>query len=165
MHTERAVPRTYSYDHFQVPEAHPNAGSEVKSRNRSKVADPASDVSPPQAHGIHYGRAHAETAERYQRRHAEAEQRSAAGNEGGDDGARHEASAPAPAEAGTPIGSLPGTDRPWADDFRGLWGELQGTLEMMGGAVRDLHSGAQRLARLPRNAAKMALGRLQRARA
>ena len=69
------MPRSYSYDHFQVPKREPNerSGSPDLVKSAVKKQKDASgrkkEELPPAeaASGLHYGQGHSETIERYQR--------------------------------------------------------------------------------------------------
>jgi hypothetical protein len=69
------MPRSYSYDHFQVPKREPNERSgspdivKAAVKKQKDTAGRKKEELPPveAASGLHYGHGHSETIERYQR--------------------------------------------------------------------------------------------------
>ncbi len=138
------MPRTYSYDHYKVPQADPNSGlEESTSKSKRSRARPRSGPGE-----IHYGQSHAETVARAKAHRNEAVAQSA-----------QPEVPPASAAAsvkGPPNDPVPRSARPASDDLRGLWAEVEGSVELMGSAFRDLRQGTVRLLRVPLDAIRIA---------
>jgi hypothetical protein len=155
------MPRSYRFDHFQVPSAEPRSRS-LRRQDKQKLADSRHDL-PDQDEGLHYGRSHAETEELLKARAAMPRPRAPARD--------RQASPPAPAEKAaeprinrntTPIGALPMTEElPPRGRFQDLIDEATRQLEALQGGIGDVTKAAARLASLPLEVVRLAARRLR----
>jgi hypothetical protein len=176
------MPRSYSFDHFQVPKTLPKQKASLRDEDKQHLSevDAVSDT------GIHYGKSHAQTEHILQARKMarqleelaaptlEAEQkfsRSAASTKPRAQKARQRPAAATAANvagATAPIGALPQTEEASAAaaplSLSGVLEEGQRQLHALQGALGDARSAARRLASLPaeavRTAARLAAQRL-----
>jgi hypothetical protein len=169
------MPRSYSFDHFQVPAAEPRSRS-LRRKDKQHVAGTRQEAEP-REEGIHYGRSHAQTEALF---HAHARERQQAqmteGAEphaGGKFAHAHPAvehpAAPArerevhaPVRRGTvPIGALPGLEEPPPRGrLRDLLDEASRQVQVLQGSVNDAARAAGRLASLPMEVVRLAARRL-----
>jgi hypothetical protein len=174
------MPRSYSFDHFQVPKTLPKHKASLRNEDKQHL----SEVDAVSDNGIHYGKSHAETEHILQARKMarqleelaaptlEAEQkfsRSAASTKPRAQKAKQRPAAAAAAAGSTvPIGALPQTEEASAKaapaSLTGVLEEGQRQLHALQGALGDARSAARRLASLPmeavRTAARLAAQRL-----
>ncbi|MBF5041376.1 hypothetical protein FGE12_03180 [Aggregicoccus sp. 17bor-14] len=174
------MPRTYSYDHFQVPKSLPKQQASLRDEDKQHL----SEVTSVGNTGVHYGKSHAETEHILQaRKMARQLEELAAPTLAGEEKlsrpaesrrSKKKAAAAAEKAASTgptaPIGALPTLDEaPVAEspEGQGLWGVLdegQRQLRALQGALGDARAAAGRLASLPleavREAARLAAQRL-----
>lgn len=171
------MPRSYSYDHFQVPKTLPKQKASLTDEDKQHL----NEVTSVGDTGIHYGKAHAQTEHILQARQmARQLEELAAPTLEADEKFSHPAASPKPRRkrraearaaaaaahvaAGTtaPIGALPRTEEaPVAASPgpQGLWGVLdegQRQLRALQEALGDARSAAGRLAALPLEAVKEA---------
>jgi hypothetical protein len=176
------MPRSYSYDHFQVPKSLPKQQASLRDEDKQHLSSEVTSVGDT---GIHYGKSHAETEQILQARKMarQLEELAAPTLEADEKFSRSEARpkakakkqrAAAQARVSTgptaPIGALPQTEEaPVAatPEAQGLWGVLdegQRQLRALQGALGDARTAATRLASLPldavREAARLAAQRL-----
>jgi hypothetical protein len=175
------MPRSYSFDHFQVPKTLPKQQASLRDEDKQHL----SEVTSVGDTGFHYGKSHAETEHILQARKMarqleelaaptlEAEEkfsRSAASTRPRAQKQKQRAQAAAAVASGptAPIGALPPTqEAPAPAALGGLTGVLdegQRQLKALQGALGDARSAARRLASLPleavRAAAQLAAQRL-----
>jgi hypothetical protein len=178
------MPRSYSFDHFQVPKSLPKQQASLRDEDKQHLSSEVTGVGDT---GIHYGKSHAETEHILQARKMakqleelaaptlEADEkfsRSAASPKAKPKSKKQRAAAQANVVTGptAPIGALPRTEEtPVAatPEPQGLWGVLdegQRQLRALQGALGDARTAATRLASLPldavREAARLAAQRL-----
>lgn len=167
------MPRSYSYDHFQVPKSLPKqkAGLTQEDKQQLSGATSVGDT------GIHYGKAHAETEQILQARQMakqleelaaptlEADEKFSRSADSARPKSKKQAKAAAAAASvatgpTAPIGALPATkEAPVAaspEGLRGVLDEGQRQLKLLQGALEDARSAASRLASLPLEAVKEA---------
>jgi hypothetical protein len=152
------MPRSYSFDHFQVPAAEPRSRS-LRRQDKQHLAD-SRHPPPEQGEGIHYGKSHAETEEILKarvlepRRQPPAPPRSAK--------AEKAVAAPRINRNTTPIGALPATEElPPRGRFQDLLDEATRQLEALQGSVGDVGKAVVRLASLPLEVVRLAARRLR----
>ena len=176
------MPRSYSFDHFQVPTSLPKQQASLRDEDKQHL----SEVTSVGDTGVHYGKSHAETEHILQARKMArqleelaaptlAEEEKLSKPAGEPRRAKKKAAAAAAAKAAStgptaPIGALPTLDEaPVAEspEGQGLWGVLdegQRQLRALQGALGDVRAAAGRLASLPleavREAARLAAQRL-----
>ncbi len=166
------MPRTYSYDHFQVPKTLPKQKRSLRKKDKAALAK-----SGPQPEklgsigGIHYGKSHAQTEELYQAHQMEAMLEELARPE--PDGkfshgqlspavekqqAKAPVQAPPPVIGGTaPIGALPPTqEMPPRGRLPDLLDEANRHLQALQGGLGDAVKAVTRLASLPFEAVRLA---------
>jgi hypothetical protein len=176
------MPRSYSYDHFQVPKSLPRQQASLRDEDKQHLSSEVTSVGDT---GIHYGKSHAETEQILQaRKMAKQLEELAAPTLETDEKFSRSAARPrvkskkqrAAAQANVatgptaPIGALPRTEETPAaatPEPQGLWGVLdegQRQLRALQGALGDARTAATRLASLPldavRQAARLAAQRL-----
>jgi hypothetical protein len=158
------MPRSYSFDHFQVPAAEPRSRS-LRRQDKQRVAK-SRHAQVPHEDGIHYGKSHAQTEEILK---AHAEERARAPAE-----PVRETKAEAPPAAQphqvkpklnlntTPIGALPMTEElPPRGHFQDLLDEAERQFEAIQGGLGDVTKAATRLATLPLEVMRLAARRLR----
>jgi hypothetical protein len=175
------MPRSYSFDHFQVPKTLPKQQASLREEDKQHL----SEVNSVGDTGIHYGKSHAETEHILQARRMarqleelaaptlEAEEKFSRSAASTKPRAKKKAqpaaqSAVASAAATAPIGALPQTEEAPAAaapaSLSGVLDEGQRQLRALQGALGDARSAARRLAALPmeavRTAARLAAQRL-----
>lgn len=155
------MPRSYSFDHFQVPAAEPRSRS-LRRQDKQHLAE-SQHTLPDDGEGIHYGKSHAQTEEILKAR-AMAPPRRAATK------ARE---APAPRQEKvrttprinrntTPIGALPATEElPPRGRFQDLLDEATRQLDALQSGIGDVGKAAVRLASLPLEVVRLAARRLR----
>jgi hypothetical protein len=164
------MPRSYSYDHFQVPQSLPKQKASLTQEDKQQLSG-ATSVGDT---GIHYGKAHAETEQILQARQmAKQLEELAAPTLEADEKFSRPASSSAPGRAKkqakaarvatgptAPIGALPATKEASVaagpEGLRGMLDEGQRQLKLLQGALEDARSAASRLASLPLEAVKEA---------
>ncbi|MBN1209315.1 MAG: hypothetical protein JXB05_30975 [Myxococcaceae bacterium] len=148
------MPRSYSFDHFQVPSAEPRSRS-LRRQDKQHLAD-SRHALPEHEEGIHYGKSHAATEEILKAR-AMAPRRPASTAKAGAPQA-----APRISRNTTPIGSLPTTEElPPRGRFQDLLEEAQRQLEVLQSGIGDVGKAAMRLASLPLEVIRLAARRLR----
>lgn len=178
------MPRTYSFDHFQVPKTLPKQKASLRDEDKQHL----SEVNAVGDTGIHYGKSHSQTEHFLQaRKMARQLEELAAPTFQADEKFSHGAASPGPragkkkkaqraepvaplagAPATAPIGALPALEEtPTATppaSLSGVLDEGQRQLRALQGALADARSAARRLAALPleavRTAARLAAQRL-----
>jgi hypothetical protein len=170
------MPRSYSFDHFQVPKTLPPQKRGLRKRDKEQLAQ-SSRVSVDEQAGIHYGKSHAQTEEILTARKMElqleelarpdADTKFSHGPVSGVSGSgakkrRKASSAVAPVIGTTaPIGALPPTKErlPQAARMPDLVDEARRQLKAIQASVGDVASAMQRLAALPLEAVRLAARR------
>ncbi|SEM00181.1 hypothetical protein SAMN05444354_110186 [Stigmatella aurantiaca] len=155
------MPRSYSYDHFQVPAAEPRSRA-LRREDKQHLAD-SHHVSPGHDGGIHYGKSHAQTEEILKARAAEPRHAKKQEDEEEQAPAQMKAEAlPPPVNRNTaPIGALPMTEElPPRRRLKDLLDEATRQVEAIQGGIGDVVKAAQRLASLPGEAVRLAARRL-----
>jgi hypothetical protein len=169
------MPRTYSFDHFQVPAAEPR-GRSPRRQHKQKASGSRKQVVPHEE-GLHYGRSHAETQEMF---HARAQPSMMLGELAGTKFAHppptevlvtnpeatraRDAEPPAVrSPRGTaPIGALPGVveELPERGRLQDLLDEASRQMQVLQTSMGDVTRAAARLASLPVEVARLAARRL-----
>lgn len=165
------MPRSYSFDHFQVPKTLPVQKRGLRQRDKEQLAQ-SSRVTVDDQEGIHYGKSHAQTEEILMARKMELQLEELARPEPdakfshaqparANAKKRKEAAAPA---IGTtaPIGALPTTKEPLPSKggLSDLVGDARLQLKAIQTGVHDVTAAVQRLASLPLEAVRLAARRL-----
>jgi hypothetical protein len=148
------MPRSYSFDHFQVPAAEPRSRS-LRRQDKQHLADSRHGL--PEQEGIHYGKSHSETVEILKAR-ARAPRRKASPTPK----VAHEPQ-PTPRinRNTTPIGALPATEElPPRGRFQDLLDEAQRQIDVLHQGIGDVSKAAVRLASLPLEVVRLAARRL-----
>lgn len=169
------MPRTYSFDHFQVPSSEPKSRSQRR-KDKQHVSGSSEEAQGPQPPGeIHYGHSHAETEQLF-KAHARERQRMTEGSveQAGAKFAhgrpvrelRPEAPPARKEKAGTrsthPIGSLPKTEEPPPHArFQDVLEEASRQLQVLQSGVEDVTRAVSRLAALPLEVLRIAARRLR----
>jgi hypothetical protein len=158
------MPRSYSFDHFQVPAAEPRSRS-LRRQDKQRVASSRRAKTAPEE-GVHYGKAHAQTeeilkahaAERAEAATVQQTQAQAPKQE-----PRREARAtPRLNRNTTPIGALPMTEElPPRGRFQDLIDEAERQVETIQSSINDVTKAATRLATLPLEVMRLAARRLR----
>lgn len=173
------MPRSYSFDHFQVPKTATKHGASLRAKDKEHFAQ---THKAPAEEGIHYGKAHAETEQILQARamahqleelaevNAAAAEPVPAPRRGRAKKPAAAAARAAPPEAVTnpvpgssaPIGAVPhaATPAPERPALRDLVDEADRQLTALRGALRDVQQAAAKLVGLPLEAARLAARRL-----
>jgi hypothetical protein len=153
------MPRSYSFDHFQVPAAEPRSRS-LRRQDKQHLSESQHRSQPDHEGGIHYGKSHAQTEEILKARALAPPPRERSGAK-----AREEPSAPATPRINrntTPIGALPATEElPPRGRFQDLFDEATRQLEAIQGGIGDVSKAAVRLASLPLEVVRLAARRLR----
>lgn len=150
------MPRSYSFDHFQMPTAEPRSRS-LRRQDKQHLADSRHSI-PEQDGGIHYGKSHAETEEILKAKALAPPPRREPVVP-----ARAEKAMPAPRinRNTTPIGALPATEElPPRGRFQDLIDEATRQLEAIQSGIGDVSKAAVRLAQLPLEVVRLAARRL-----
>lgn len=144
------MPRSYSFDHFQVPAAEPRSRALRRQDKQHLAGSRHTDL--PEEEGIHYGKSHAETEEILKARAAQPRP-------------------PAPVAPTatpqlnlntTPIGALPMTEElPPRGRMQDLLDEASRQLEALQSGIGDVTKAAARLASLPMEVVRLAARRLR----
>lgn len=165
------MPRSYSFDHFQVPKTLPVQKRGLRQRDKEQLAQ-SSRVTVDDQEGVHYGKSHAQTEEILMARKMELQLEELARLEPdakfshaqparANAKKRKEAAAPA---IGTtaPIGALPTTKEPLPSQGRlsDLVSDARLQLKAIQTGVGDVASAVQRLASLPLEVVRLAARRL-----
>ncbi|WP_223634570.1 hypothetical protein [Corallococcus sp. EGB] len=169
------MPRSYSFDHFQVPKTLPPQKRSLRQRDKAHLAQ-SSRGAVEDHEGLHYGKSHAQTEEILAARkmehqleelsRPEADAKFSHGPVSKVSGAsRKQRKAAASPVIGTtaPIGALPPTqERPLAQGrLPDLLDEARRQLKAIQSGVGDVASAVQRLATLPFEAMRMAARRIR----
>jgi hypothetical protein len=150
------MPRSYSFDHFQVPASEPRSRS-MRRQDKQHLADSRRPLPEPDE-GIHYGKSHAETEEILKTRAAMPRPRVSAPAQA----APETVAAPRINRNTTPIGALPATEElPPRGRFQDLLDEATRQLEALQGGIGDVTKAATRLASLPLEVMRLAARRLR----
>lgn len=164
------MPRSYSYDHFQVPKREPHL---IHDHEKTRYTESAPSAGDPK---IHYGKAHSETEELLAARRMNAELEKLAAEDEEKDRAATEkkaskkkggkamkASAELPdvkvdPQRSAPIGAVPKMDEPPMPigELRDLLETARGHTRLVRLALRDLLIASYRLAQLPLAAVSLA---------
>jgi len=158
------MPRTYSFDHFQVPAAEPRSRS-LRRQDKQHLAESHHSL-PEQDGGIHYGKSHAQTEEILKARALAPPRRESPGARPGEAQAspRQERLQATPRinRNTTPIGALPATEElPPRGRFQDLLDEATRQFEAIQGGIGDVSKAAVRLASLPLEVVRLAARRLR----
>ncbi|NRD46022.1 hypothetical protein D7Y27_08290 [Corallococcus sp. AB004] len=169
------MPRSYSFDHFQVPKTLPPQKRGLRQRDKEHLAQ-SSRVSVDEHEGIHYGKSHAQTEEILNARKMElqleelarpdADAKFSHGPVSRVSGAskKKQRKAAASPIIGTtaPIGALPPTQErpPQQGRLPDLIDEARRQLKAIQSGVGDVASAVQRLALLPLEAVRLAARRI-----
>lgn len=156
------MPRSYSFDHFQVPVAKPRSRS-LRRQDKQHLAESHHAV-PAQDGGIHYGKSHAQTEEILKARALAPPRRESSNGK-----ARPVQTPPERPQATprinrntTPIGALPATEElPPRGRFQDLLDEATRQFEAIQGGIGDVSKAAVRLASLPLEVVRLAARRLR----
>ncbi len=152
------MPRSYSFDHFQVPAAAGPRSRSLQRQDKKHLADSRHPHAMPEE-GIHYGKSHAETEEILKSRALAPPSRESAAPPG------EGKAAPSPRinRNTTPIGALPATEEePPRGRFQDLLDEATRQLDAIQSGIGDVGKAAVRLASLPIEVVKLAARRLRR---
>ncbi|CAM3625764.1 hypothetical protein G4177_31220 [Corallococcus sp. ZKHCc1 1396] len=167
------MPRSYSFDHFQVPKTLPVQKRGLRQRDKEQLVQ-SSQVMVDDQEGVHYGKSHAQTEEILMARKMERQLEELARPEpdakfshaqparsSGSGKKRKAASAPI---IGTtaPIGALPTTKEPLPSQgqLTDLVDEARRQLKAIQSGVGDVASAVQRLAALPLEVVRLAARRI-----
>ncbi|RKG84775.1 hypothetical protein D7W82_21360 [Corallococcus sp. CA049B] len=168
------MPRSYSFDHFQVPKTLPPQKRSLRQRDKAHLAQ-SSRVSVDEHEGVHYGKSHAQTEEILTARkmelqleelaRPEADAKFSHGPVSRVSGAskKQRKAAPSPVIGTTaPIGALPPTqERPMQQGrLPDLIDEARRQLKAIQSGVGDVATAMQRLASLPFAAVRLAARRI-----
>ncbi|RKH48003.1 hypothetical protein D7X55_38900 [Corallococcus sp. AB049A] len=168
------MPRSYSFDHFQVPKTLPVQKRSLRQRDKAQFAQ-SSRVSVDEHEGIHYGKSHAQTEEILNARKMELQLEELARPEADakfshgpvskvSGAAKKQRKAAASPVIGTtaPIGALPPTQERPVEQGRlpDLIDEARRQLKAIQSGVGDVATAMQRLALLPLEAVRLAARRI-----
>lgn len=156
------MPRSYSFDHFQVPAAEPRSRS-LRRQDKQHLAESHHAV-PAQDGGIHYGRSHAQTEEILKARALAPPRRESPSVKERAPQATPERVQAAPRinRNTTPIGALPATEElPPRGRFQDLLDEATRQFDAIQGGIGDVSKAAVRLASLPLEVVRLAARRLR----
>ncbi|WP_434299645.1 hypothetical protein [Corallococcus exiguus] len=170
------MPRSYSFDHFQVPKTLPPQKRGLRQRDKEHLAQ-SSRVSVDEHEGIHYGKSHAQTEEILNARKMELQLEELARPDadakfshgpvsrvsGASKKKQRKAAAASPIIGTTaPIGALPPTqERPLQQGrLPDLIDEARRQLKAIQSGVGDVASAMRRLALLPLDAVRLAARRI-----
>ncbi|HEX8703983.1 MAG TPA: hypothetical protein VF815_34445 [Myxococcaceae bacterium] len=157
------MPRSYSFDHFQVPAAEPRSRS-LRRQDKQRVASSRhADV--PKEGGVHYGKAHAQTEEilkAHIAERAETPMQEIPMQRAQEPKREAPWATPKLNRNTTPIGALPMTEElPPRGRFQDLIDEAERQLETIQGGINDVTKAATRLASLPIEVMRLAARRLR----
>ncbi|WP_224367186.1 hypothetical protein [Hyalangium versicolor] len=152
------MPRSYSFDHFQMPAAEPRSRSQRR-QDKKHLADSRHSL-PEDDGGIHYGKSHAETEEILKAKALAMPPR------------KEPVASPPPTEKSMatprinrntqPIGALPAMEElPPRGRFQDLFDEATRQFEAIQGGIGDVSKAAVRLASLPLEVMRLAARRLR----
>ena len=147
------MPRSYSFDHFQVPQAEPRSRS-LRRQDKQHLAESrhAQEVE----EGIHYGKSHAQTEEILKARAMAPRRKVSPPKE-----APKAQATPRINRNTTPIGALPATEElPPRGRFQDLLDEAQRQFDVLQQGIGDVSKAAVRLASLPIEVVRLAARRL-----
>ncbi len=171
------MPRSYSYDHFQVPKTLPAQKRSLRHEDKARVKKSAAQPEQMGSNGgIHYGRSHAQTEELYIAHQMEAQLEELArpepdakfshGPEFKPRKAKKREAAATPKVqtpvigATAPIGALPPTkELPPRGKLGDLMDEAQRQLQAIQGSLGDAAKAVTRLASLPMEVVRLAARR------
>ncbi|MDC0715152.1 hypothetical protein POL68_42280 [Stigmatella sp. ncwal1] len=155
------MPRSYSFDHFQVPAAEPRSRA-LRREDKQHLAE-SHPSSPGQDGGIHYGKSHAETEEILKARAAEPRRAAAPKEEPEQAPVQMKAEATPPVNRNTaPIGAVPfAEEQPPRRRLKELLDEASRQLDAIQGGLSDVKKAAVRLASLPAEAVRLAARHLR----
>ncbi|MBZ4335573.1 hypothetical protein NR800_14955 [Corallococcus interemptor] len=168
------MPRSYSFDHFQVPKTLPPQKRSLRQRDKEHLSQSAR-VSVGEHEGVHYGKSHAQTEEILTARKMELQLEELARPEADakfshgpvsrvSGAAKKQRKAAASPVIGTtaPIGALPPTqERPMQQGrLPDLIDEARRQLKAIQSGVGDVATAMQRLAALPLEAVRLAARRI-----
>jgi len=171
------MPRTYSFDHFQVPSAEPGSRS-LRRKDKQQVSDSLQEAQAAQEpQGVHYGHSHAQTEQLFKAHARERKARLTTG-EVEHAGTKFTHGRPArelapeaphardvepPGPRSTlPIGSLPKVEElPPRGHLNELLEEASRQLQVLQAGVEDVTRAVSRLASLPLEAVRLAARRLR----
>ncbi|NOK18457.1 hypothetical protein [Corallococcus carmarthensis] len=168
------MPRSYSFDHFQVPKTLPPQKRSLRQRDKEHLSQ-SSRVTVNDDAGVHYGKSHAQTEEILMARKMELQLEELARPDADakfshgpvskvSGSAKKQRKAAASPIIGTtaPIGALPPTqERPPQGRLPDLIDEARRQLKAIQSGVGDVASAVQRLASLPLEAVRLAARRIR----
>jgi hypothetical protein len=157
------MPRSYSFDHFQVPAAEPRSRS-LRRQDKQHLAESQHGPPDTQGQGIHYGKSHAQTEEILRARALAPPRRDASKS-------RETPSAPRPEKLPatprinrntTPIGALPATEElPPRGRFQDLLDDAARHFDALQSGISGVGKTVVRLASLPLEVVRLAARRLR----
>jgi hypothetical protein len=154
------MPRSYSFDHFQVPAAEPRSRS-LRRQDKQRVAS-SRHTDAPREGGIHYGKSHAQTEEILKAHAAERAEHPPVVHPAPEPKREAPRATPKLNRNTTPIGALPVTEElPSRGRFQDLLDEAERQLEAIQGGINDATKAATRLATLPFEVMRLAARRLR----
>jgi hypothetical protein len=156
------MPRSYSFDHFQVPASEPRSRS-MRRQDKQHLAESQHAVTD-HGEGIHYGKSHAQTEEILKARAMAPPRRAPAKSRETPGASRQEKVQPTPRinRNTTPIGALPATEElPPRGRFQDLLDEATRQLDALQSGMGDVGKAAVRLASLPLEVVRLAARRLR----
>jgi hypothetical protein len=158
------MPRSYSFDHFQVPAAEPRSRA-LRRQDKQHLAESHHSL-PEQDGAIHYGKSHAQTEEILKARALAPPRRESpkAKPREAQAAPRQERIQATPRinRNTTPIGALPATEElPPRGRFQDLLDEATRQFEAIQGGIGDVSKAAVRLASLPLEVVRLAARRLR----
>lgn len=158
------MPRSYSFDHFQVPAAEPRSRS-LRRQDKQHLAE-SQHAPMDNGQGIHYGKSHAQTEEILKARALAPPRRDTAKKPRGEaPGAPRQEkvqTTPRINRNTTPIGALPATEElPPRGRFQDLFDEATRQIDAIQSSISDVGKAAVRLASLPLEVVRLAARRLR----
>jgi hypothetical protein len=154
------MPRSYSFDHFQVPSAEPRSRS-LRRQDKQHLAD-SRHAQTVVGEGIHYGKSHAETEEILKARALAPPHREPAAAPPLEKEPVKVVTTPRINRNTTPIGALPATEElPPRGRFQDLIDEATRQVDAIQSSIGDVGKAAVRLASLPLEVVRLAARRLR----
>jgi hypothetical protein len=157
------MPRSYSFDHFQVPAAEPRSRS-LRRQDKQHLAE-SQQARTDHGEGIHYGKSHAQTEEILKARALTPPRRDSTRKPREAPSAPRQDKAQTPPRINrntTPIGALPATEElPPRGRFQDLLDEATRQFDALQSGIGDVGKAAVRLASLPIEVVRLAARRLR----
>jgi hypothetical protein len=139
------MPRSYSFDHFKVPQANPNSEVEAQEGRQLEARGGGRGSSKE----IHYGQNHAETVRRAKAHRQEAAEEAASQPQA----ASGPGAAAVDGEREAPSSTTP------SYRLEAAWREVRESIGQMSQAAHQFRQGSVRLLRVPAELLRLALGR------